>query len=182
MCFLPIYSGRQACWTYQPGSHRRKVTRDFSSTFLLRFLPIFFSREGFSRFFPSSTVKTNFVLWRVNHSPLVGHFFLYFFVFSVRKNPLPGFELTSQRVRRFRGYQLSYRDDRYTVNSILFIVLVQCNEAYRGDGYKYHCNSEPLQFCGNVCLQNEMFPHHAVFRRHLNGGMRHPWLFDHYKQ
>ena len=46
-------------WTYQPGSHRRKVTQDFS-TFLLRCLS-FFSREGFSRSFPSSTVKSIFL-------------------------------------------------------------------------------------------------------------------------
>ena len=36
VCFLPIHSGRQVRWTYQPGSHRRKVTQDFSSTFFLR--------------------------------------------------------------------------------------------------------------------------------------------------
>ena len=40
VCFLPIHSGHQVRWTYQPGSHRRKVTQeegrtDFSSTFLL---------------------------------------------------------------------------------------------------------------------------------------------------
>ena len=29
VCFLPIHSGHQVCWTYQPGSHRRKVTQDF---------------------------------------------------------------------------------------------------------------------------------------------------------
>ena len=40
--FLPIYSGRQVCWKYQPGSHRRKVTQGLSSTFLLR---RYFSRE-----------------------------------------------------------------------------------------------------------------------------------------
>ena len=57
---LPIHSGHQVRWTYQPGSHRRKVTQDFSSTFLLRCVP-FFSREGFSHSFPSSTVKSNFV-------------------------------------------------------------------------------------------------------------------------
>ena len=39
VCFLPIHSGHQVCWTYQPGSHRRKVTRDFSSTFSLRYVP-----------------------------------------------------------------------------------------------------------------------------------------------
>ena len=27
VCFLPIHSGLQ--WTYQPGSHRKKVTQDF---------------------------------------------------------------------------------------------------------------------------------------------------------
>ena len=27
VCFLPIHSGHQ--WTYQPGSHRRKVTQEF---------------------------------------------------------------------------------------------------------------------------------------------------------
>ena len=60
VCFLPIHSGHQVRWTYQPGSHRRKVTQDFSSTFL-RCVPQFFSREGFSHSFPSSTVKSNFV-------------------------------------------------------------------------------------------------------------------------
>ena len=37
VCFLPIHSGHQ--WAYQPGSHRRKVTQDFSSTFFLRCVP-----------------------------------------------------------------------------------------------------------------------------------------------
>ena len=36
VCFLPIHSGHQIRWTYQPGSHRRKVIQDFSSTFFLR--------------------------------------------------------------------------------------------------------------------------------------------------
>ena len=27
VCFLPIHSGHQVRWTYQPGSHRRKVTQ-----------------------------------------------------------------------------------------------------------------------------------------------------------
>ena len=61
VCFLPIHSGHQVRWTYQPGSHRSKVTQDFSSTFFLRRVPLFFSREGFSHSFPSSTVKSNFV-------------------------------------------------------------------------------------------------------------------------
>ena len=39
VCFLPIHSGHQVRWTYQPGSHWRKLTQDFSSTFLLRCVP-----------------------------------------------------------------------------------------------------------------------------------------------
>ena len=37
--FLPIHSGHQVRWTYQPGSHRRKVKEDFSSTFFMRCVP-----------------------------------------------------------------------------------------------------------------------------------------------
>ena len=40
VCFLPIHSGHQVRWTYQPGSHRRKVTHDFSSTFFLWYVCI----------------------------------------------------------------------------------------------------------------------------------------------
>ena len=39
LCFLPIHSGHHVRWTYQPGSHRRKVTQDFSSTFFMRCVP-----------------------------------------------------------------------------------------------------------------------------------------------
>ena len=35
LCFLPIHSGHQVRWTYQPGSLGRKVTQYFSSTFLI---------------------------------------------------------------------------------------------------------------------------------------------------
>ena len=61
VCFLPIHSGHQVRSTYQPGSHRRKVTQDFSSSSFLRCMPLFFSREGFGHSFPSSIVKSNFV-------------------------------------------------------------------------------------------------------------------------
>ena len=51
VCVILIYSGHQVRWMYQPGSHRRKITQDFSSTFLLRCMPLFLS----------STVKLNCV-------------------------------------------------------------------------------------------------------------------------
>ena len=37
VCFLPIHSGHQ--WTYQPGSHRRKVTQEEGHTGFLIHLP-----------------------------------------------------------------------------------------------------------------------------------------------
>ena len=40
VCFLPIHSGHQVRWTYQPGSHRRKVTQDFASTFFHAFTDV----------------------------------------------------------------------------------------------------------------------------------------------
>ena len=36
---------------------------------------------------------------------------IFIFIFSEEIFQLPGFELAAQRVRRFRGYQLSYRGD-----------------------------------------------------------------------
>ena len=67
---------------------RRKVTHDFSSTFfLLRCMPLFFSREGFSRSFPSSTVKSNSVYLRFNRSPLdllgIFIFIFYYITFNI---------------------------------------------------------------------------------------------------
>ena len=46
-----------------------------------------------------------------------------FLFFSEEKSHLPGFELTSQRVRRFRGYQLSYRGDRLSSKVYWYAVI-----------------------------------------------------------
>ena len=48
-------------WILSPLDVPAGVIQDFSSTFLLRCVPEFFSREGVSHSFPSSTVKSNFV-------------------------------------------------------------------------------------------------------------------------
>ena len=48
-----------------------------------------------------------FCVLTIYRSLLFGHFFSS--SFKEEKSQLPGFELTSQRVRRLRGYQLSYR-------------------------------------------------------------------------
>ena len=79
VCFLPIHSGHQ--WTYQPWSHRRKVTQDFSSTFFLRCVPLFFSREEFSHSFPSSTVKSNFCVLTISSFSTRWHFLVLVLVF-----------------------------------------------------------------------------------------------------
>ena len=93
LCVLPSnLFWTSGLWTYQPGSHRRKVTQDkghtgFSSTFLLRCLPSFFSREGLSRSFPSSTVKSGTLC--TNDLTVLHLLGLFFFFFFVRKNPSP---------------------------------------------------------------------------------------------
>ena len=106
-------------WTYQPGSHRRKVTQDFSSTFFLRCVPSFFSREGFSHSLPSSTVKSNFVYYHNNLIVLHPLGILFFvLVFSWEKSRLPG---SNSRPNVSEGYEvpLSYRGDRLTNDLIV---------------------------------------------------------------
>ena len=55
-------------WTHQPGSHK------ISPSSFCGVCRIILSREGFSRPFPSSAVKSTFVYPRTNR-PLVGHDF-----------------------------------------------------------------------------------------------------------
>ena len=98
------------------GLHRRNVTQDFS-TVLLRCLPSFFSREGFSRSFLSSTAKSTVTVLCTTNELIVVHLLAFFFFFA-RKKPsrmtIPGFELTSPTSEgfEFRGYQLNHRGDR----------------------------------------------------------------------
>ena len=68
--FLPIHSGRLACGRTSRGhtggrSHRISHPRSFCGACLL-----FFSQEGFSHSFPSSTVKSNFVFYRFSSRPI----------------------------------------------------------------------------------------------------------------
>ena len=62
VCFLPIHSGHQVRWTpagvTQEEGHTGFLIHLLSA---VRALMFFFSREGFSHSFPSSTVKSNFV-------------------------------------------------------------------------------------------------------------------------
>ena len=58
--------------------------------------------------------EVEFCVPTTTRSPLVGHFYFCFLFFSEFESQLLGFELTSQRVRRLRGYQLSYRGDHST--------------------------------------------------------------------
>ena len=77
-CYHPIYFGRQTapfgiiCGCTSQSHTGGGPHRSSYSIFLLRCLPSFLSRKGFSRPFSSSTVKSNFVYPRHNRSPLVG--------------------------------------------------------------------------------------------------------------
>ena len=112
-------------------------------TFLLRCLPRFLSREGLSRHFPSSTVKSNLVYPRLNHSPLVRH--------DVRESPRSCYyaEIRTHvpNVRRFRGYfQLNPRGDRYYVFiwcGFVFVCTYVC---------MYVCMYACMYVCMYVCI------------------------------
>ena len=109
LCFLPIHSGHQVRWTYQPGSHRIFHPPSFCGA-CLNFsreeeLAIPFPRRPWSRI-----LCTNDLI--VLHS--LGIYF-YYFLFFCERNPvypdrthvptcLTEIELTSQRVRSLGGY------------------------------------------------------------------------------
>ena len=124
VCFLPIYSGRQVCWTYQPGHTGGRSHRIFHPPSFCGACLNFSLEEDSAIPFPrrpwSRILCTNDLI--VLH--LLG--ILFFIFFSEEKPRLPGFELTSQRFRRFRGYQLSYRGDRLGY-CILYTVYCICD-------------------------------------------------------
>ena len=72
MCFLPIHSGHQVRWTYQPGSNRRKVTGFFTHLPSAVRALIFLARR-IQPLFSSVDREVEFCV------PLVGHFFFFFF-------------------------------------------------------------------------------------------------------
>ena len=94
VCLLPIYSGHQVRWTYQPGSHRRKGHIGF-----LIHLPsavcalIFFARR-IQPFLSLIDREVEFCVLTIQSFSTRWAFFFFFF-FREKKSRLPGFELTS---------------------------------------------------------------------------------------
>ena len=112
MCFLPIYSGHQVRWTYQPESHTGGRSHRISHPPSFCGACLNFSREKNSAIpFPRRPCEAKSCVLTI--SPFYTCWAFFFFFFSEEKFQSPGFELTSRRVRRMRGYQLSYRGDRY---------------------------------------------------------------------
>ena len=70
--FFPLILDVKSVCVYQPESHRRKVTQDFSSTFLLRCMPLFLARR--IQLFLSLVDREVEICVRFNRSPHVGHF------------------------------------------------------------------------------------------------------------
>ena len=102
VCFLPINSGHQVRWTYQPGFfiHLPSAVR-----------ALMFLAKGIHHSFPSSTVKSNFVYQQFNRSPLVGHFIFILFYFS-QKNPVYRDRTHIPTCQKVTRLPLSYRGDR----------------------------------------------------------------------
>ena len=100
MCFL--HSGLQ--WTYQPGSHRKKVKHRIFHQPSFCGACLNFSREKDSAI-PFSLVDREVEFCVLCNDSIVLHplgiFLVSFFSFSVRKIPFAGIELMSQRVRGY---------------------------------------------------------------------------------
>ena len=78
VCFLFIYSGRQACGRTSRGD-TGFLTHLASAVLALNFL----ARGGFSRSFPClPAVESNYVYYRFNRSPLLGHICKKYLFFS----------------------------------------------------------------------------------------------------
>ena len=90
MCLLPVYSGHRVRLGVPSESHRRR-SHKISHPPSFYDACLHFSRGAFSRSFPSSTVKSKFV-----YDLIVPHMLG---ISDLFKSQLPGFELTSQRVR-----------------------------------------------------------------------------------
>ena len=88
--FFPFILDIKFVWVYQPESHRRR-SHKISHPPSFYDACLHFSRGGFSRSFPSSTVKSKFV-----YDLIVPHMLG---ISDLFKSQLLGFELTFQRVR-----------------------------------------------------------------------------------
>ena len=84
------------------------------------------------------------VLTKYNRSPLVWHLDFFLGSFREDKSQLPGFELTSQRVRGLRGYQLIYRGDR------LKILKYGSRSHVRMGKHRKNWHTSPSTFCQNI--------------------------------
>ena len=90
---------------YQPGSHRISHPPSFCGACL------YFSRDKDSAIPSLVEREVEFCLLTILSFSTRWPFFIIIIIIE-EKSQLPGFELTSRRVRRLRGYQLSYRGDR----------------------------------------------------------------------
>ena len=154
MCFLLIHSGHQVRWTYQPGSHRRKVTLDFHP-------PSFcgaclnFSREQDSAIpFPRRpcSKRERFFGGTKKTTSQVDIFNI------IQKRPTTVFTLKLSR----RSNGGSYKEVRSRLAKSLPYCLVRTTGHTGG---RSHRISHPLSFCG-VCLNFSREKDSAIrFRR-----------------
>ena len=80
--FLPINYGHQVRWTYQPGSHRRRVTQAGFFTHLPSAVRVLIFLAGrIQRFLSIVDRVVEFCVLTINRSPFVGHFYLFILFF-----------------------------------------------------------------------------------------------------
>ena len=103
--FLPIYSGRQACCGHTSRGHtERRSHRIYHPPSFCTVLALIFIARRIQPFRSLVDREVEFCLLTILLFSICWTFILFYF--CEEKFQLPGFELQSHRVRRFRGYLL----------------------------------------------------------------------------
>ena len=110
VCFLPIHSGHQVRCTYQPGSHRRKITQDFSSAFFSAVHALIFLARRIQSFLSLVDREVEFCVLLITIFLLFIFYFL--FLFFSEKNPVCRNRTQVPTCQKVTRLPLSYRGDR----------------------------------------------------------------------
>ena len=150
--YTHTHSGHQVRWTYQPGSHRSKVTQDFFIHLLSAVRALIFLARRIQPFLSLVDREIEFLCTNdFNRSPLVGHFiFIIYFIFS-EKNLVYRDRTHVPMCQKVTRLPLSYRGDRpKKMCPVLFLSL-----SYRL--IQFVRRNTPLIFLGDA-LASKLFP------------------------
>ena len=118
VCFLPINSGHQVRWTYQPGSHRRKVT-GFLIHLLSAVRALIFLARRIQPFLSLVDREVEFCVLTIYSFSTRWSFLVCFY--NSEKNPVCRDRTHVPTCQKVTRLPLSYRGDRHAVMLLIGI-------------------------------------------------------------